>query len=248
MGKPTESAPGLPGLPGPPRDPLRQAVEIRCSPNKQIPVRDQTLPPALEGRVSAPGHLGSPANVFVLPLLDPNHRAFQLCLRPIHKSVSCLMSSIIAQGFPGGAVLRDPATPAAKSSVQEVAAGPGQAPSPAAPGSPHAAWVPALAAPGPSRGRGRGRCGPRAGRGMGGARCGFRYVTGKSPYDPSARCSDRRAASPRPADPRCSGCIAELPRSADSRLQRCLEGGLVGAPSRAPRGSRQILKLSVPFS
>lgn len=47
---------------------------------------------------------------------------------------------------------------------------------------------------GPSRGRGRGRGGPRAGRGMGGARRGFRYVTGKSPYDPSARCSDRRAA------------------------------------------------------
>lgn len=46
--------------------------------------------------------------------------------------------------------------------------------------------------------------------------------------------------SPRPADPRCSGCIAELPRSADGRLQRCLEGGLVGAPSRAPRGSRQV--------
>lgn len=59
-------------------------------------------------------------------------------------------------------------------------------------------------------------------------------------------CADRRlrpvrpARGPRPADPRCSGCIPELPGSAGGRLQRCLEGGLVRAPSRAPRGSRQV--------
>ena len=59
-------------------------------------------------------------------------------------------------------------------------------------------------------------------------------------------CADRRlrpvrpARGLRPADSRCSGCIPELPGSAGGRLQRCLEGGLVRAPSRAPRGSRQV--------